>query len=177
MLVRRSLPQIDHARYREIFGFPVRGYYERIGFDLEREPFEELAVEFIAEYQARWRDHELRDDAHEVATALEERGTSQSVLSASEQRLLNDMTAHFAIDSRMTQLCRDRRPPRREQAGSRGSPTSRNCAAPNSACSSLATRSTTSKSRPQWEWTARSSRTVTHLASVWRRPAPPRTAR
>ena len=70
MLVRRSLPEIDHARYREIFGFPVRGYYERIGFDLEREPFEELAVEFIAEYQARWRDHELRDDAHEVATAL-----------------------------------------------------------------------------------------------------------
>lgn len=104
MLDRRSLPTIDHDRYREIFGFPVRGYYERIGFDLEREPFEVLAVEFIAEYQARWREHRLRSDARAVADALYDRGTTQSVLSASEQELLNAMTSHFAIDERMTAL-------------------------------------------------------------------------
>lgn len=104
MLERRSLPAIDHERYREIFGFPVRGYYERIGFDLEREPFEVLAVEFIAEYQARWRDHELRADARPVADAFHARGATQSVLSASEQELLNAMTSHFAIDERMTAL-------------------------------------------------------------------------
>jgi phosphoglycolate phosphatase len=104
MLRRRSLETIDHDRYREIFGFPVRGYYERIGFDLEREPFEELAVEFIDEYQARWREHQLRADARPVADALDDRGVTQSVLSASEQGLLDAMTAHFAIDERMIAL-------------------------------------------------------------------------
>lgn len=104
MLTRRSLGTIDHDRYREIFGFPVRGYYERIGFDLDREPFEELAVEFIAEYNQRWRHHELRSDALAVAEGFEQRGLTQSVLSASEQSLLDAMTSHFAIDERMTAL-------------------------------------------------------------------------
>ena len=104
MLVRRSLPGIDRARYLELFGFPVRGYYERVGFDLERESFEELSVEFIAEYNARWRDHQLRVDAHRVTDALGDRGVTQSVLSASEQAMLNTITAHFEIDERMTAL-------------------------------------------------------------------------
>jgi phosphoglycolate phosphatase len=101
---RRGLPQIDAARYREIFGFPVRGYYERIGFDMEREPFEELAVEFITEYDARWREHDLRHDAHEVTGALETAGVRQSVLSASEREFLRTVTAHFGIDRRMSAL-------------------------------------------------------------------------
>ena len=104
MLERRALPTIDYARYREIFGFPVRGYYERVGFDLEREPFELLAAEFIDEYRARWRDHRLRDDALPVTDALTARGLTQSVLSASEQRLLEAMTAHFSVDRRMSAL-------------------------------------------------------------------------
>jgi phosphoglycolate phosphatase len=104
MLERRALPAIDADRYREIFGFPVRGYYERVGFDMEREPFEQLAVEFIAEYDARWATHRLRHDAHDAIGALEERGVTQSVLSASERELLRRATAHFGIDRRMSAL-------------------------------------------------------------------------
>ena len=104
MLVKRSLPGVDRARYLELFGFPVRGYYERVGFDLAREPFEELSVEFIAEYSARWRDHQLRPDARQTTAALEARGVTQSVLSASEQAMLDEVTAHFAIDERMMAL-------------------------------------------------------------------------
>ncbi len=104
MLQRRSIGTIDRARYQELFGFPVRGYYERVGFDLEREPFEELSVEFIAEYNARWRGHELRSDAHSTTAALLASGVTQSVLSASEQAMLNEVTAHFRIDEPMTAL-------------------------------------------------------------------------
>jgi len=104
MLARRSLPQIDRARYQELFGFPVRGYYERVGFDLEREPFEDLSTEFIDEYNARWPKHELRGDAHDTTEALHAAGATQSVLSASEQEMLRTVTGHFRIDLRMSAL-------------------------------------------------------------------------
>jgi phosphoglycolate phosphatase len=104
MLSRRSIGTIDRARYQELFGFPVRGYYERVGFDLEREPFEDLSVEFIAEYNARWRDHQLRADARPTTEELHARGVTQSILSASEQDMLRTVTAYFEIDDRMTAL-------------------------------------------------------------------------
>ncbi|MDA0351817.1 MAG: HAD hydrolase-like protein [Chloroflexi bacterium] len=104
MLGRRALPGIDRVRYQEVFGFPVRGYYERVGFDLDREPFEALSVEFIAEYDARWREHRLREDAHASTEALHRRGVTQSMLSASEQGMLNTVTAHFEIGRRMSAL-------------------------------------------------------------------------
>ncbi len=63
MLARRDLGEFDVERYRELFTFPVRDYYARVGFDFEREPFEELAVEFIDAYVSRWRDYSLRPDA------------------------------------------------------------------------------------------------------------------
>ena len=104
MLVRRSLPGIDRRRYLEIFGFPVRGYYERVGFDLEQESFEKLSLEFIVEYQKRWCDHQLRSEAYRVIDWLEKRGVTQSVLSASEQVMLETVTAYFRIADRMTAL-------------------------------------------------------------------------
>jgi len=104
MLVRRSLPGIDRRRYLELFGFPVRGYYERVGFDLQQESFEQLSLEFIAEYQKRWGDHRLRSEAHRVIDWLDRRGVTQSVLSASEQVMLETVTAHFRIAERMTAL-------------------------------------------------------------------------
>ena len=53
-------------QHQELFGFPVCGYYERVGFDLERESFEDL--------------------------------------SASEQAMLNEVTAYFRIDEPMIAL-------------------------------------------------------------------------
>jgi phosphoglycolate phosphatase len=104
MLGRRGLAHVDADHYREIFGFPVRGYYERLGLDFEHEPFEELAVEWIAEYESRWRGHQLRHDAHEATIALGGCGIRQSILSASEQGFLRTATAHFGIDGRMDAL-------------------------------------------------------------------------
>ena len=46
LLVRRGIATIDVERYREVFGFPLRDYCRRLGFDLERDPFEVLSDEF-----------------------------------------------------------------------------------------------------------------------------------
>lgn len=104
MLAKRDLGPFDVTRYHDLFGFPVRDYYERVGFDFTREPFEDLAIEFIDGYTASWRNHSLRTDALSVSDALRERGVTQSILSASEQNLLNETAAHFNLTNRMTAL-------------------------------------------------------------------------
>jgi phosphoglycolate phosphatase len=47
LLARRNLPLLTVERYRTVFTFPVRTYYQAIGLDLTAESFEDLSVEFM----------------------------------------------------------------------------------------------------------------------------------
>lgn len=104
MLRRRNLPALTHERYRAIFDFPVRDYYEAAGLDLVAEPFAVLAEEWIAGFQARWRTARLHPHAPGVIDAVRRLGVSQSVLSAAEETLLAEQAAHFGIADRFTRL-------------------------------------------------------------------------
>lgn len=97
LLAPRELPPLDVPRYQEVFTFPVQHYYERLGFDFAREPFEELAVEFMSGFIARWPEAGLRAGARESIDALAARGVGQSLLSAAESELLHDATTHFGL--------------------------------------------------------------------------------
>ena len=96
LLSRRGLAGIDMVRYREVFGFPVADFYRRISFPLEREDWDSLAREFhslfLAEPSVR-----LHDDARETLERLRRRGLAQSVLSASEQGILDRLIEGFGI--------------------------------------------------------------------------------
>ena len=70
LLERRGQPTLTIESYRRHFDFPVRDYYERVGFDFETEPFEEAAVEFIAEYEARRAECRLHDDAEDTLRSM-----------------------------------------------------------------------------------------------------------
>lgn len=51
MLEKRGLPALASVdAYRSVFGFPVRDYYRRVGFDFGKEAFETLAAEYIELY-------------------------------------------------------------------------------------------------------------------------------
>ncbi len=50
LLVENNLPAVTVEKYREHFGFPVRKYYERLGFDFGKITFEALCDRFVAEY-------------------------------------------------------------------------------------------------------------------------------
>jgi phosphoglycolate phosphatase len=99
LLAARSLPPLAIDRYRRIFDFPVRNYYEALGFDLVAEPFPDLAVEWAAAYGAHWRSGALRSSAMQVLGRFAAAGITQSVLSAAEQSLLDEQVAHFGVDS------------------------------------------------------------------------------
>ena len=97
LLAPRALAPLDVPRYQEVFTFPVRDYYERLGFDFAQEPFEELAVEFMSGFIARWPEADLRVGARESIDALAAQGVGQSLLSAAESELLHDATTYFGL--------------------------------------------------------------------------------
>jgi phosphoglycolate phosphatase len=97
LLDRRSLPLLDRARYHRLFDFPVRAYYERLGFDFARDSFEELSVEFISAYDARRWECRLQPGAQTILGSLQAAGLSQSVLSAYRQETLREIVGHFGL--------------------------------------------------------------------------------
>jgi len=90
MLRERGLAGLDLPRYRQIFTFPVREYYEKLGFDFRLEPFEIPAHQFIDHYKVNLTNAPLHAGVFEMLSQLREEGFRQVILSAMEQALLED---------------------------------------------------------------------------------------
>ena len=88
MLRKRGMPLMTAERYREIFRFPVREYYEEVGFDFSVEKFERPAEEFIDEYNSLLHEAVLFEGAAETLKWADSSGIKQYVLSAMEQQAL-----------------------------------------------------------------------------------------
>lgn len=88
LLARRSLPAMDLERYHRVFTFPVRKYYEIMGFDFEQERFEDVAVEYHDAYDELVSHANLHDDAAGVLERLHAFDVQQVVLSALEEHRL-----------------------------------------------------------------------------------------
>jgi phosphoglycolate phosphatase len=97
MLRRRGLREPDRAEHGRLFDFPVRRYYERLGFDFAAEPFETVSHEFVDAYVAGASSCALREGAEETLAWARERGLRQSVLSASRQDYLERFVGHYGL--------------------------------------------------------------------------------
>ena len=97
ILKRRKMNTITLEKYREIFGFPVKNYYIKLGFDLEKEPFEESGMEFIRGYEIRRYEAQLYPQVILLLSELQTIGISHSILSAQHQTLLDDLTQYYNI--------------------------------------------------------------------------------
>ena len=74
MLERRGIPGLTVERYRDIFGFPVRDYYESIGFDFARDDWDGVSREFVQDYDALATDVQLTEGVRPVLERLKEEG-------------------------------------------------------------------------------------------------------
>ena len=82
LLLRRGLVAFSFADYQKIYGLPVKGLYERAGFDLSKEPFESLSHEWHDEYSKRLKDVRLQEDSITALQRVKAAGVRQAVLSA-----------------------------------------------------------------------------------------------
>jgi len=97
MLGKRGLALLDQIRYKKVFGFPVKEYYQKIGFDFTNEDFEVPAMEFIKGYSARLKEAVLFDDVKETLSLLKAQGIRHFILSAMEQEALNGCVSNLGI--------------------------------------------------------------------------------
>lgn len=88
LLEKRSLPSLSTDRYREVFTFPVKDYYRKIGFDFDTEPFEIPAREYIDIYNRDVSSCGLQSSATDVLQRLQSKDVRQLILSAMEQKPL-----------------------------------------------------------------------------------------
>ena len=85
LLVKRNLPLLSFDGYKDVFSFPVRDYYAKIGFAFEREPFEIPALEFISRYNEQMGGCSLHPDSLDVLKYFDSVGIRQFILSAMRQ--------------------------------------------------------------------------------------------
>lgn len=85
--------------HRRAFDFPVLRFYERLGFDFERESFEALSEVFISRYQQRVGDCPLHPGVIDLLGAVSQTGCSQSILSASRQDHLDRLISLHGLNT------------------------------------------------------------------------------
>ena len=99
MLRRRGLPEREREEHARIFDFPVRRYYERLGFDFVREPFEVLSHEFVKTYYAGVDACPLRTGAEALLRLCQSNGLRQWVLSATHETYLMELVHRAGVRS------------------------------------------------------------------------------
>lgn len=97
MLDKRNLPLLSVNDYKDVFSFPVKNYYQKIGFDFEVEPFEIPALEFIERYNEQMNGCSLHQNSLIVLSYFQSVGIRQFVLSAMKQDALEDCLNHQQI--------------------------------------------------------------------------------
>ena len=98
LLSKKHLPPVSLANYLDIFGFPVRDYYQKIGFDFEKESFEVISTDFITAYEKGRPDCNLMPGTLQTLELLTFSGYTHSILSASKQAYLNKAVLDYGIE-------------------------------------------------------------------------------
>lgn len=102
MLREHNLPVVDLDTYREIFDFPVKTYYKKLGFDFEKVSFEIVGMDFMIRYNKRQEECRLHSQVPEILSILKEKGYSQYILSAREQEELETEVRMMGLASFFT---------------------------------------------------------------------------
>tara|TARA_B100000963_G_C22534590_1_gene629149 strand:- start:572 stop:1216 length:645 start_codon:yes stop_codon:yes gene_type:complete len=98
-LEKRNLRPISVNEYRRKFLFPIKTFYESVGFDFAHEPFEITNEEFHSGFEKNFKKLALQPDALSSIKKLNEKKVTQSILSATVQRKLVDQVKYFGLDA------------------------------------------------------------------------------
>ena len=104
LLGRRRMPAISREQYLDVFDFPIRDYYLKVGFDLEREDWTRLTVEYHTVYAELSGVARLRPHARQILEGLRKRGGILSILSACELAMLKRMMGERGILDSFTHI-------------------------------------------------------------------------
>ena len=96
-LARHQKETIGIDQYRRHFDFPVKDFYEKLGFDFTKDSFEQIAAEFITEYDQRRFECRLHKDAEQTLEYFRNADVTQSILSAYQQDMLVQVVEYYKL--------------------------------------------------------------------------------
>ncbi len=88
---------VSLKKYKDIFCFPIKEYYNSAGFNFEKHPFEDLAKQYMQMFEQDWHKCNLQPNAENVIKTLNKNNVRQAILSASPLNMLNIQTEHYKI--------------------------------------------------------------------------------
>lgn len=97
LLSSRQMRPVNTKIYKEVFTFPVRNYYQTLGFDFSTDSFEDLSEEFISTYNSKIKNAALHPEVIDVLNHFQALGKTQIVISAMEQNMLDNMLNEYKI--------------------------------------------------------------------------------
>ena len=99
MLERRGLELVkDREEYKAGFMFPIKQWYLNRGFDLERESFDDVAVEWLNEYLSREPEAGLVKGVLDTLEYFKSKNVKQIILSASEITMLKRQLEMLGVE-------------------------------------------------------------------------------
>lgn len=105
LLRRRGLKPLESKEeYQKHFRFPIEDYYRSVGFDFDKDPYDLLAHEWVAEYRARERTAPLCQGAKEALEYIQSRALPQILFSATQKTMLCEQIEDLNIASYFTEI-------------------------------------------------------------------------
>ncbi len=98
LLSERGLPTLrDAEAYRRVFHFPIKHYYQTLGFDFEKESYEALAPQWVSLYLRFVVDAPVREGVIDALSLFRAGGLSQTLLSATERDMLHGQVKDLGV--------------------------------------------------------------------------------
>lgn len=89
LLTQHSLPQITEIKYRELFTFPIKNFYEKLGFDCSsEEKFFELGQAYFAAYKNNQEIIHLAIGIERILSELYKAKVYQIIFSSCNKNIL-----------------------------------------------------------------------------------------
>lgn len=104
MLLERGMPPITKDWYLDHFSFPIRAYYEMMGYTFETESFARVSEIFMERYNARFDACPLREGVLDALKAFRDAGIPQTLLSVTQQDDLVRQAGKFGVAPFFTEL-------------------------------------------------------------------------
>ena len=99
LFMEYGVPPLTPCRYKQIFDFPVRLYYERAGLDFEKYDFRQVSEKFCARFEERVHAAHLFSEVPRVLETVRQAGVRQFILSGTEQQALHRMVGRYGLQA------------------------------------------------------------------------------
>ena len=104
LLLNHNDQRLNKAKYKEVFGFPIINYYQKLGIDLNKESFEILTDKFISNYNSNVQQCNLHDKATDVLNKFKQNKLNQFILTAAHKENVIKLLDHYSLKDFFTEI-------------------------------------------------------------------------